>query len=136
MIADHLGGVAVPGGKDGKEAALLAFVDEALHHLAVALGLEDGEQRMERAKGVPQGEVVVVVGAWRCVMKAAFVGEAVVGAVGVADDARRKRGVEERGVEDGSLDRSSAFDLNAAEVLAPVSSYERGQRRSSSQALR
>src|SRR5206468_8960894 len=74
---------------------------------------------MQRTKGIPQGEVVVVCASVGCLMQLPFLRKPVVRSVCIAHNARRERCMKQRRVERRLLGRSAAFNLDALKQRPP-----------------
>ena len=106
VVADHRARVAVPAGEVRQEAALVRLGEERAHEVGHALRLEEHEQRVLGAEGVPEREVVVVVEA-DGPLEGAAAPEARVRAVRVAEEPRLQEGVVERPCRRPAARRSS-----------------------------
>ena len=118
VVADHRARVAVPAGEVRQEAALVGLGEERADEMRHPLGLEKDQQRVLRAEGVPEREVVVVVEADRTLDRPAAP-EARVGTVRVAEEPRLQEGVVERGVEDQPLVARAAPHAHPPEGFVP-----------------
>jgi hypothetical protein len=97
-------------------SSLLVDGQEGLDELLRALGLDQRVKRMRRPEGVPQREDRVVPPALGAVDAAVV---AAVAAVDVRPQVGSDQRVVERGVEDLSMGRRAALDLDAAQGGVP-----------------
>ena len=116
VVADHR--VGLVGGElpHRQAAAVFVLTQERLDEIAGAGPVDQREQRVQRAKGVPQREDRVVgepVGPVDLEVTAAIL------AVDVHVDIRREHRVVERGVEDGATVGRAPVDADLGEFLLP-----------------
>ncbi len=117
VVADHAPVLVAhvrPYGQ-GAVDALLAVLQHALHHVGVALGLQQVEERMQGTVGVPEREHRVVGEAFGLVD---VVVETTVLAVDIHIDGGVDHGMVERGVEHGFL-VVGTLGLDDGELTAP-----------------
>ena len=130
VVPDHGARVAVPAGEVRQEAPLVGLGEQRAHEVRHPLRLEEDEQRVLGAEGVPEREVVVVVEADRTLDRPAAP-EARVGAVRVAEEPWLQESVVERRVEDLPLVPRAAPHAHPAEGFSPRPTRRgRGPRRS------
>ena len=115
-IADHAVGFAAHQVPDGKFALLFVDAQHRIDQVADLFGMDERQQGMRRAVGVPKREGGVI-GEGR-VAADRSVGAAVV-AVHVAEERRRDHGVVKRCVEDPSHRRIGCFDADFRQLAVP-----------------
>ena len=118
IAAHHIGDIV--GSRPARiPSALRGVVDERLHHVGFALGLEERLKLDGVAIDIPIGEVGVLRRLFRTGERMHLVIEADVFAVFIAEEIGRKKRVVEAGIEDGALVRGAAFHRSAVEQAAP-----------------
>ena len=109
--ANHTGAVA-RAGPFGKPAALAIGLDPALDDFCQSLGVEQGEQRVDRAVSIPEA----VVGVEHARMQFSVVGAVVVwlsALIVFIEGARKEMGAIETGVKRMHLSIAGSLDLDA-----------------------
>ena len=114
-LAEHAAGVAGAEGPAGHVAAVAGHAGERAEEGGLVFGVEEGEEGVLGAEGVPQREVGVVVEVGGVDLEV----EAAVAAVDVAGEGGHQEGVVEGGVEDLEVLLAGAVELGAGEVGLP-----------------
>ena len=120
VIPNHFRCIAIPCRIDWQKSALGAGRHQRLNHLTLSLWIEDGQQRMQGAEGVPNREIGVVGEVLRRFDGASPTESGVV-AVYVAEGSWQQQGMIEGGIEDAPL-RSVPGNLDGSKGLFPLRS--------------